>query len=98
MPFSPFAHELVFQYNNLFHVLVATIRPLSRKQWINRPRPSQVPARQACHILWSCELFATGNRDGCQTRFGCSVHALDGEISEALIPTSMQVIEYAGEV
>jgi hypothetical protein len=98
MPFSSSVPELIFQYNNLFEVLTATIRPLSRKQWVGGPRPSQIPARQACHIIWACEVYATGNLDGCQPRYGCAMENLDFDIPVALYPTPHQVIHYANEV
>ena len=95
MPPSPLIESLIFQYDNLFQVLTATIRPLSRKQWVGGTRPGQIPVRQTCHILWACEMYAGGGKLACRERFGCAVHSLDGEIDPALYPTPKIVIEYA---
>ena len=56
------APELLFQYENLFHVLSVTIRPLSHMQWTRGDTPARTPARQACHIAGSCDAYATGER------------------------------------
>jgi hypothetical protein len=91
-------NELIFQYDNVLHVLAVTIRPLSRKQWIAGAIPSQMPARQVFHILWGLELHATGQLDGCQRRFGCSANDLDTVIPPEQLPGVNQALSYLDEV
>ncbi len=90
--------ELVFQFDNLFHVLGVTIRRVSRKQWGSGETPFQTPARQACHILWACESYATGDWGRFQNRFGINAYSLDAEIPPDQLPTPEQILAYLEEV
>jgi hypothetical protein len=88
------ADELIFQYDNLFHVLSVTIRPLSRKQWVSGTTPAHTPVRQACHIAGSCDAYATREWDICERHFGAPVCSLDGKIGVDQLPTTQQVRGY----
>ena len=95
---STVVDELIFQYDNLFHVLGVTIRRLSRKQWSSGKSTALTPARLACHILWACEFYATGDGEGCVRRFGCRANSLDGEIPAEQLPSVAQTVDYIEEV
>jgi hypothetical protein len=90
--------ELIFQYDNLFHVLSVTIRPLSHKQWTSGATPARTPARQACHIAGSCDKYATRHWDICERHFGSAVDSLDGDLSHDQLPTTAQVLDYVVQV
>jgi hypothetical protein len=95
---SSMVEELAFQYDNLFHVLRVTIHRISLKQWVEGADPFRTPVRQACHILESCEYYATGEGGGCRRRFGCLAGSLDGEIPAEQLPNPAQVVDYLLDV
>jgi hypothetical protein len=88
------APELVFQYDNLFHVLSVTIRRISHRQWTSGDTPAQTPVRQACHIAGACHVYATGERDICERHFGVPVCSFDQDIPADQLPTTEQVLVY----
>ena len=90
--------ELIFQYDNLLHVLSVTIRPLSRKRWVSGAAPADVPVRQACHIAGSCDGYATHDWDICRRHFGIPVGSLDEDIPADRLPTTKQVLDYIDDV
>ena len=92
------AEELIFQYDNLFHVLSVTVRPLSHKQWTSGATPARTPVRLACHIAGSCDAYATGEGMICERRFGAPIDSLDADLAHDLLPTTRQVLAYIDEV
>jgi hypothetical protein len=90
--------ELIFQYDNLFHVLSVTIRPLSHKQWTTGATPARTPVRQACHIARACDAYATQEWDICEQYFGIPVHSLDTDLPRERLPTTEQVLAYIDSV
>lgn len=90
--------ELIFQYDNFFHVLSVTIRPLSHKQWTTGATPARTPVRQACHIARACDAYATQKWDICEQYFGIPVHSLDIDLPREQLPTTKQVLAYIDSV
>jgi hypothetical protein len=90
--------ELIFQYDNLFHVLSVTIRPLSHKQWTRGATPASTPVRQACHIAGACDGYATQDWGICKRHFGVPVDSLDEDIPPDRLPTTKQVLDYITDV
>lgn len=92
---SNVAAELVRQYDNLWDVLGSTVRRIPRKQWTVGAAPARTPARQVCHIIASCEHYATG-RSTARNRFGCDADALEGEVPADALPSVDDVLAYIG--
>jgi hypothetical protein len=90
--------ELIFQYDNLFHVLSVTIRPLSHKQWISGATPARTPVRLACHTAGSCDAYATREWGICKRQFGVPADSLDKQIASDRLPTTEQVLSYIDDV
>jgi hypothetical protein len=88
------ADELIFQYDNLLHVLSVTIRPLSHKQWVSGATPARTPVRQACHIARACDAYATRDWDICRRHFWAPVDSLDEDLPVDRLPATRQVLDY----
>lgn len=90
--------ELAAQFDNLFHVLILTIKNLSRMQWTTGETVERIPARIACHIIGPCESYAIDRVDSCSQRFGFESSLTDDEITPEKLPEPDKVVAYAEEV
>ncbi len=89
--------ELAAQFDNLFHVLIVTIKRISQKQWGSGVTPARTPAHQACHIVASIANYITGDYDGCLHRFGVAADSLDEKIDTTQLPEPSDVARYVEE-
>ena len=92
------SEELAAQFDNLFHVLAVTIKRLSWKQWSSGETPERTPARIACHIIRSCESYATDEYGNLLSRFGIIANLMDEGSALDHLPTQLDVVAYAGDV
>ena len=85
------------EYRLAFQGLRDTIRAIPAEEWAKGDVPSDMPVRQACHLLYWCECYR-GHRTRVGTRFGVPVESFARMVPEGAYPSQEDVLAYVDDV
>ncbi|MFH1567222.1 MAG: DinB family protein [Gemmatimonadota bacterium] len=91
------SEPLLREYARAWKGLADSIRAIPDGEWRKGDKPGDVPARQACHLLFACNGYA-GHRRRIGARFGVPVESFGRAVAPEDYPTREAVIAWIPEV
>jgi hypothetical protein len=86
------------EFRLAFQGLRDTIAAIPDDEWIRGEAKGDVPVRQACHLLHTCDAYSSDYRLKIGHRFGVPVDTFSRVVEESAYPSRDAVLTYVDDV